>query len=224
MKYTRSSAVFFIGLLLCLGAFSARGGVALKPPGTVEGYLALLMVNEAPFPGERGWLSESDTKAAMSSILWVLHGRIHHIPAGYSQSQIAAVRSQNIIDIITVGGEKGQCDGFYTDASGNFKAVRRVHDRVAYLTKIANTGSPGKFARLMEYAQGVADAYVAGGIKEADRFASLSSVSGIPVTGRAYSWMTDKDYYRPGGNFVKIPNASSGSLGGNRFFTLKELN
>jgi hypothetical protein len=34
--------------------------------------------------------------------------------------------------------------------------------------------------------------------------------------------MTDKDYYRPGGNFVTIPDAEDGSLGGNRFFTLRK--
>jgi hypothetical protein len=59
-------------------------------------------------------------------------------------------------------------------------------------------------------------------IEEADRFATLYLVQQIAVTGRAYSWMTDKDYYRPGGNFVTIPDAEDGSLGGNRFFTLRK--
>jgi hypothetical protein len=35
--------------------------------------------------------------------------------------------------------------------------------------------------------------------------------------------MTDRDYYSPGGRFVSIPNAQSGSLGGNRFFTLEKV-
>ena len=159
----------------------------------------------------------------MLSILHVLDSRIHHVPTGYRRSQIAATSSKDIIDVITVGGEKGQCDGFYRDASGQFKAVPRVHKRVDYLTKIANDGKPGRFARLLNYGQGLAASYMQGGLKEADRFASLHSVDQVPVTGRAYSWMTDRDYYNPGGNFVKIPNANEGSLGGNRFFTLKKL-
>jgi len=44
----------------------------LKPADTEAGYIALLLINEAPFPGERGWLSEADTKGAMLAILWVL--------------------------------------------------------------------------------------------------------------------------------------------------------
>jgi hypothetical protein len=34
--------------------------------------------------------------------------------------------------------------------------------------------------------------------------------------------MTDVDSYHPGGNFVSIPNADDGSMGGNRFFTLRK--
>lgn len=201
----------------------ATASADLKPADTEAGYIALLLINEAPFPGERGWVSEADTKATMLAILWVLHSRIEHVPPGYKQEQIAAVRTDNIIDVITVGGEKGQCDGFYRDKTGQFVAVSRVHNRIDYLMKIANEGKPGKFARLINYAQGLADAYLAGGPEEADRFASLGEVNRIPVTGRAYSWMTDKDYYNPGGNFMKIPDAEEGSLGGNRFFTLKRL-
>jgi hypothetical protein len=31
--------------------------------------VALLLINEVPFPGERGYLSEEDTKAAMLAVL-----------------------------------------------------------------------------------------------------------------------------------------------------------
>ena len=206
------------------GAFPASAqNVKLNPADTDAGYIARLLINEAPFPGERGWLSETDTKAAMLAILWVLHSRIEHVPPGYRQEQIAAVRTKDIIDVITVGGEKGQCDGFYRDAAGRPKAVPRVHERITYLSNIGNKGTPGKFARLLNYGQGLADAYERGGVEEADRFAALNQVGSIRVTGRAYSWMTDKDCYSPGGNFVKIPDGSEGSLGGNRFFTLKKL-
>ncbi len=65
-------------------------------------------------------------------------------------------------------------------------------------------------------------AYGRGGIDAADRFAGISVINLTPVTGSAYSWMTDKDCYNPGGSFVAIPNAQGGSPGGNRFFTLRK--
>ena len=67
----------------------------------------------------------------------------------------------------------------------------------------------------MLYAQGLADAYGKDGIRGADRYAGLTEANRVAVTGRAYSWMTDKDCYAPGGNFVKIPDQNEGSLGGN---------
>jgi hypothetical protein len=208
-------------LPLCMPA-SGASAAALSPASTRAGYIAHLLVNEAPFPGERGWMSETDTKATMLAILWVLQSRIAHIPEGYRQVHIAATSSADIIDVITVGGEKGQCDGFYRADDGTPSAVPRVRKRIAYLTRISNEGQPGRFARLLLYAQGIADAYEREGVPAADRFAGLSVVARIPVTGRAYSWMTDKDCYNPGGNFVRIPDTASGSLGGNRFFTLKQ--
>ena len=196
--------------------------VELKPVSSNEGYLGRLLLNEVSFPGESGWVSESDAKAAMLSILWVLESRIAHAPDGYSTLELAAVHTTDILDAITAGGMRGQCDGFYRDDNGHLAMVSRVPKRMDYLLKIANDGKPGKFARLMEYGQGLADAYFRGGIEEADRFAGLSRVGSVPVTGRAYSWMTDRDYYHPGGDFVKIPDSKGGSLGGNRFSTLKE--
>ncbi len=222
-------AVLFLFPLLALqpavlgiGA-NGNGRASLPPEDTIEGYLAMLLVNETPFPGERGWVSEEDTRGAMLAILHVLDSRLRHIPPGYTQQQIASQRCTDIIDVITAGGEKGQCDGFYRDKAGRFVAVPRVHERIAYLVGVASKGEPGRFARLLEYAGTLATHYVAGGMNEADRFAGLKRVGNIPVTGRAYSWMTDVNNYNPGGNFVRIPDADSGALGGNRFFTLKEL-
>lgn len=211
-------------LAASLRAFAGEAAppAALQPIASVPGYLARLLINETPFPGERGWISETDTQSAMLSILWVLQSRIAYIPPGYTQQQIAAVRSQNIIDVITAGGEKGQCDGFYKTPDGTFTCNPRVEERINYLLGVAGRGTPGRFARLINYAQGLADAYVQGGIREADRFAGLRRIGSQPVTGRAYSWMTDADYYKPGGDFVKIPDAHEGSLGGNRFFTLEQ--
>jgi hypothetical protein len=208
--------------LVLLSLQTASLAVEIKPASTPEGYLARLLLNEVPFPGERGWVSESDTKAAMVSILWVLHSRIAHIPPGYAQTELSAIRTKNIIDIITVGGVHGQCDGFYRDAKGRPQMVSRIPKRLNYLNGIASKGKPGRFARLLNHGQNLANAYFKGGIKEADRFAGITRVGNTKVTGRAYSWMTDKDYYHPGGDFIKIPNAKDGSLGGNRFSTVKE--
>lgn len=216
-------AGFVIIAAAALGAKTAAF-VTLRPASTTDGYVARLLINETPFPGERGFVSTQDTKAAMLAILWVLESRLKHIPMGYTQEQIAAIRADDIIDVITAGGEKGQCDGFYRDAKGRPVTVPRVEQRLNYLLKIANSGDkPGRFAELLNYAQDLAATYVKDGVKEADRFAGLRRVGSSEVTGRAYSWMTDKDYYHPGGNFVSIPDDQSGSLGGNRFFTLKKV-
>jgi len=52
---------------------AAQSFVELDPPNTVVGYVATLLINEVPFPGEKGYVSEQDTQAAMRQILWVLH-------------------------------------------------------------------------------------------------------------------------------------------------------
>lgn len=197
--------------------------VALKPVTSKAGYIARMLINEPAFPGEKGWVSEEDSKAAMLAMLWVCHARIHYIPPGYTQRQVAAAKTTDIIDILTAGGEKGQVDGFYRDKNGDFRILPRILRRVDDIVKAANTGEPGRFSRLVQHAQGLADAYVTSGIAGADRYAELRAINGVRVTGRAYSWMTDEDYYHPGGNFVRIPNDMEGSLGANRFFSLKEL-
>lgn len=203
-----------------LTALAAGSFVSMDAPSSPSGYLARLLINESPFPGERGYESEADSQAAMLSILWVLQARMKHIPEGYTQVQIASIRSQDIIAVITA---KNQCEGFSLDAKGRPVTAPRVEQRLTYLTEIANRGGkPGKFAGLLNYGQGLARAYMKGGIQGADRFATLTSVNRIAVTGHAFSWMTDKDCYNPGGNFVLIPDAQQGSLGGNRFFTLRK--
>ena len=215
-------------LLALLPALAAQAAgtppfATLEPSATTQGYLARLLINETSFPGEAHYVSEEDTRDAMLSILWVLHSRIHYIPPGYTQQQVAAIRSDNIVDIITGNGDTRTCEGFYRDSAGRPRTAKRVDERINYLLKIANTGGkPGRFASLLNYAQGLADAYVKDGIQGADRFAGITRINPYDVTGRAYSWMTDQDCYHPGGWFVTIPNTMQGSLSGNRFFTLKK--
>jgi hypothetical protein len=177
-----------------------------------------------PFPGERAYVSEADTREAMLQILWVLDSRIHQIPPGYLQQHVAGVQSQNIIDVITGAGGRRQCEGFYRDAAGMPVMDDRVQERMNNLLGIANSGGkPGRFAGLLNYAQGLAKAYVSTGIEGADRYAGLKQAGKLRVTGHAYAWMTDVDDNHPGGNFVSIPDAYDGSLGGNRFFTLRKV-
>jgi hypothetical protein len=210
-----------VAVWLCVAGITAATDCAtIAAPATTAGYLARLLINENPFPGERGYVSVEDSKAGMRQVLWVLHSRMHYIPPGYTQAQIASVRSQNILDVITA---KNQCEGFYRDPRGNPSFAPRVEERLNYLKGIANKGGkPGKFAELLNYGQGLATAYDSGGIGAADLFAGVSVINRTPVTGRAYSWMTDRDCYKPGGNFVAIPDAQDGSPGGNRFFTLRK--
>jgi hypothetical protein len=214
--------VVAVFLAMQLGGAQAQAFAQLDASDTVSGYLARLLINETPFPGELGYESEDDTKTAMLAILWVVHSRVHHIPAGYTQEQVAAIRSDNVIDIITAGGEKGQCDGFYKDAQGRFVSVPRVEQRIQYLLKIANSGGkPGKFAALLNYAQDLARTYVKRGLTAADRYVDIRKINRLAVTGRGFGWMTDRGC-NPGGNFVAIPDSDQGSLGHNRFFTLRK--
>jgi len=218
-QFNLIGAMVAIGLCL-VGAVQAAEFVKIDPPQTASGYLARLLINENPFPGERGYVSVADSKAGMRQVLWVLHGRMHFIPSGYSQSQICATRSKDILEVITA---KRQCEGFFKDAKGKPAMAPRVESRLAYLKSIANKGGkPGKFAELLNYGQGLASAYNTGGMDAADQFAGISKVNSTAVTGRAYSWMTDQDCYKPGGNFVAIPDAQGGSPGGNRYFTLRK--
>lgn len=113
------------------------------------------------------------------------------------------MQSTNIIDVITVGGVRGQMDGFYRDSRDRFVAVSRVHRRVDHLLEIANGGPPGRFAQLLNYAQSLASRYFQSGPAGADVFAGLSLVGSTRVTGRGYARMAD--YYRdsPGVNLLK---------------------
>ena len=216
----------FSGVFFCLVSLAPPASaqfVTLEPETTTAGYVSSLLINETPFPGERGYVSAEDTKAAMLAILWVLHGRLCAVPPPYTQWQVAGVKTDRILVVITGNGERRQCEGFFRDASGRPATAPRVQERLRYLSAIANQGTtPGRFVRLLTFAQGLATAYVTSGINGADRFARLRMVGPVEVTGGAFSWMTDRDFYNPGGNFVRIPDTESGSLGGNRFFTLRK--
>jgi hypothetical protein len=207
---------------LLLGGWLARGAnVELDPPSTPEGYVALLLINETAFPGERRYISEEESKNCMLSVLWVLHCRALVIPPGYRQRHVAAVETTSVIDVMTAGGVRGQVDGFYEDASGRPVATPRVHERVNYLLNIANQGEPGRMARMLLYAQNLSRQYFKSGPASKDLFADLRKINSTRVTGHGYAWMTDERRFDPGGAYVRIPDAKQGSLGGNRFYTLE---
>ena len=193
----------------------------LQPETSRDGYLARLLINEVPFPGERGYVSVADSKAAMLSVLWVLHARLRYVPNGYKPEELAVpAAGSDIFDLITA---PRQCEGFHRAADGSLTMDRRVGERITYLLRIANSGgAPGRFAELLNYAQTLATAYLDAGEQGEDLFKGLTVVGGVAVTGRAYSWMAGQDVYDPGGNFVSIPEANRGILGGNRFFTLRK--
>lgn len=141
----------YFGLLL--GSWAVAAPFAqLDPADTPGGYLARLLINETPFPGERAYVSETEPQAAMLAILWVLHSRIHYIPAGCTQQQVAGVRSKDIIDVITGMGGRRQCEGFFRNAAGQFVAAPRVEEPIDHLLGIANSGGkPGRFAALITH-------------------------------------------------------------------------
>lgn len=220
--FPKAGSWLLAATLLVSSSSLLAANVELDSPSTPAGYVSLLLINEAPFPGERGYRSEEDSKATMLAVLWVLHCRAAAIPPGYTQKQVADVESRSVIDVMTAGGVKGQVDGFYKDAAGRFVAVPRVHERINYLANIANQGQPGKMARLLNYARDLARLYFRNGPGGSDVFAELRRVGTTPVTGRSYAWMTDVRGFDPGGAFVRIPDKDQGSLGGNRFYTLEK--
>ncbi len=212
-------------LLLALagGPVATRAAAVTLPPVTnAAGYVCRLIINEVPFPGEKGYRSEADTLTAMNSLLHVLDSRLRHIPPPYTQQNVAACTTHSLYDIITAGGAHGQFEGFHRDAAGRPTMAPRVRERVNNLLTIAGQGEPGKFARLLNHAACISTNYMQGTFMETNVHASLQRVGTLPVTGRSYSWMTDETRFRPGGNFVRIPDQDSGALGGNRFFTLRK--
>lgn len=211
-------------LCLMIPAPSHAGNVDFPSFSSEAGYLATLLVNETAFPGERGYVSEANSKQAMDNILLVLDARMRFVPPPYQRVQIAQTSSAKLLDVMTVGGVHGQLEGFYRDASGAAVVSARIEKRLNYLFKIANEGTPGRFANLLNHASDISTQYIAHLKRPENLYLNLRMVHSTPVTGRAYSWMTDRNGFNPGGNFVRIPNDAHGSLSGNRFFTLKDLN
>ncbi len=212
-------------VLWALWLMCSTGGLAavsLPPTEDASGFIARLLINEVPFPGERGYVSETNTVAAMDAILAVVINRTHRIPQPYDQQAVAATQSNNVISIITAGGQRGQVDGFYLNSNGQPAVVDRVNRRLDYLLSIANKGQPGTFARLIEHAVKASQGINTRWSNVADPYAQLTQVEKIPATGYGFAWMADRDHFHPGGNFLRIPNQDNGSLGGNRFFTLRK--
>jgi len=220
-RFQPTAAMLLAGIFIASGASSRAAGFELAPADTARGYVARLLINETPFPGEHFWTSEEDTCAAQAAIVWVLRRRLREIPPGYTQRQIAAVSTDNVIDLLTAGGEHGQVDGFFRDAQGRPAMTARVTERIDHLVNVANRGTPGRFVRLLQHAQRLADDFV--GNSPADHFAHIREIDAVPVTGGAYGWMTDREMFSPGGNFVRVTDTWQGSLGGNRFFALRRL-
>jgi len=212
-------------LLLYLGWFHPsflQAEVSLLPVANEVGFMARLLINETPFPGEKGYVSEANSKQTMDAILAVVVNRAHRVPRPYSRKAVASVDTSDLIEIVAAGGKRGQVDGFYLDEHSKPAVVPRVEERVEYLLMVANKGTPGTFAALFTYAQEQSRKALDEHEAAKDPFALLSEIGQIPVTGYSFAWMTDAPQFNPGGNFLRIPNQSNGSLGGNRFFTLRK--
>ena len=220
--FGRLIIVISFAFLWSATAFSGNF-VELDSPSTEQGYLAYLLINENPFPGEKGYQSVENSKEGMRQILWVINNRLFQIPDGYTQFQIANTQTKTTTGIITA---EGQCEGFSLGLDGKPAFANRVQERIKYLTTIANSGGgPGKFAELLNYARTLADNYTEYvKIYKPDMFRNIYTINRVNVTGGSYSWMTNQDYYNPGGDYISIPDKYDGSIAGNRFFTLKKRN
>jgi hypothetical protein len=214
----------FVCLCLVATSLGYAGNVDFPSFSSEAGYLATLLVNETAFPGERGYVSEANSKQAMDNVLLVLDARMRFVPSPYKRIQLAQTSSAKLLDVMTAGGVHGQVEGFYRGTDGAAVVMPRIQKRLGYLFNIGNDGAPGRFARLLNYASRISTDYIASLERPENLYLHLRVVHGTAVTGRAYSWMTDRRYYHSGGNFVRIPNDLNGSLSGNRFFTLKDLN
>lgn len=184
-------------------------------------YLAALLINEVPFPGEPRFKNAEDTRAAMQAILWVIECRRAQVPQGYTRHQVAATASTNLIDLITA---VNQMQGFYKTAQERHTFDARVGERIAYLELLAKRRNTPTITELLAYARELAEAYaVALALPFEKPFHSLSNLppETPSVTGSPYGWMTDAPEFHPGGNFVRIPDECGGTLGGNRFYTLR---
>ncbi len=223
MFRTQAPVSFFVAAGLCLSLNLPLCARTLQVPqaSTNEGFIALLLINEVPFPGEWGYRSEADTQAGMEQMLLVLDRRLRRVPPPYRQRHVAAVTTDDIIEIITAGGVRGQFDGFFRDANGRPTTVPRVEKRIRNLVRIGNQGEPGRFFRLLSHATDLSVNYVRSGELPHDRHAALTTAQGLPAIGGSFGWMTDKERFHPGGNFLRIEDHQQGSLGGNRFFTLR---
>ena len=184
--------------------------VSLPSPQTEIGFIAHLLINEAPFPGERAYVSEADTMQTMDSILNVLVARLAYVPVPYRQTRCR-------------GGHHRQYSRHHHRGRGP-RTGRRILPRLQWTPdggqpcdrahrqphEIANTGQPGRFARLLDHAVSVSSDYARRSTIPYDPYARLTVVDGIPVTGRAFSWMTDQSFYHPGRQFCPYSRRQSG--------------
>ncbi|MFO1477169.1 MAG: hypothetical protein U1F98_11015 [Verrucomicrobiota bacterium] len=213
--------VLLIGIfLLGFATHGAAQNVVLDSPDSPSGYIARLLINEVPFPGDPLYRCEEDTKSGMLEIAWVLQNRVNRIPPGYTRWQIANTTATTLVGVLTA---PGQVQDFYRNDDGSLAMAPRVEARIQYLLQIANDGSPGRFARLLNRAQSIARDFVASAPPAPDIYASLTQVGDLWVTGFGYAWMTADLPCDPGGAFVGVPRRDSGLLGANRFYTLRRV-
>ena len=70
MANLKNLPVLALMLSTVIGSCAAAAPFAqFDRPDTTAGYLARLLANETPFPGERAYESEADTKGAMLQVL-----------------------------------------------------------------------------------------------------------------------------------------------------------
>jgi hypothetical protein len=152
----------------------------------VEDYLAALLINEVPFPGEPAFKSADDSKAAMRAILWTIQCRRAEIPEGYTRQQIAATSSTNLVDIITAFN---QMDGFFKTRTDRHTFAPRVAERITYLRLLGQRDDTPTISELLDFAHSNALHYAAGNpLLHPNPFVALTNLppDAIEVTGSPY--------------------------------------
>ena len=195
------------------GGVTAASQFSLPDIDTDTGLLAHVLMAEA-----RGPASPLYNRGASVRSMWAMRAaylnRYLYLRSG-GPAYTFGTGSANISDIILA---PGQTAGFGRDSNGQIVVNQDILDEINYTLRIANTGPPGRYA---QHVQDVLTVAI-----RATSFTSLNypigntgSIGGTQVMPSVYGFRTQGST-PPGGNFIAIPEAAGGVIGGQQFYTL----
>lgn len=179
--------------------------ISLPDKDTDAGLFARLLIVENRTPAHASY-NVQEALRGMKAMKAVVHNRL------LKPSLFGAPGARTALDIVTA---PGQFRGFSKDAQGKLALTQALQSNIDDVLRNANTGAPGKFHEF------VTNAINVGLAAPDDPFKSLTTIGGGEVKPGAFGWRTEGSA-EPGGLFVKITDALSGQIAGNRFFALKK--